>query len=72
MRDNYSILVINNLLRVLKNEKYFSILDSNDEFYHNHISEEFIKYIAFILRYLNIIQSYSNFEIFNKFSTYKI
>lgn len=47
VRDNYSIPVIEDQLNVLKDKKYFSILDLKDGFYHIRMAEESIKYTAF-------------------------
>lgn len=50
LRDNYPIPVIGweNQLNVLKDKKYFSILDLKDGFYHINMAEESIKYTAFV------------------------
>lgn len=48
VRDNYPIPVIEDQLNVLKNKKYYSILDLKDGFYHIRMAEESIPYTAFV------------------------
>lgn len=47
-RTNYPIPVIEDQINVLKDKKYFSILDLRDGFFHIRVAEESIKYTAFI------------------------
>lgn len=47
-RDNYPIPVIEDQLNVLKDKKYFSILDLKDGFFHIKMADESIKYTAFV------------------------
>lgn len=48
VRNNYPIPVIEDQLNVLKNKKYFTILDLKDG-YHIRMAEESIPYTTFIM-----------------------
>lgn len=48
LRDNYPIPVIEDQLNVLKNKKYFSVLDLKDRFYHIRMAKDSIKFTAFV------------------------
>lgn len=47
-KDNYPIPVIEDQINVLKNKRYFSILDLKDGFYHIRMAEESMPYTAFV------------------------
>lgn len=47
-RTNYPIPVIEDQLNLLKDKRYFSMLDLRDGFYHIRMADESIKYTAFI------------------------
>lgn len=46
-RDNYPLPLIEDQIDVLRDKKYFSILDLKDGFFHIKISAESVKYTAF-------------------------
>lgn len=48
LRNNYPIPVIEDQLNILKDKKYFSILDLKDGFFHIRMAEESIKYTSFV------------------------
>ncbi|XP_077270869.1 uncharacterized protein LOC143902051 [Temnothorax americanus] len=48
LRDNSPIPVIEDQLNVLRDKEYFSVLDLKDGFFHIRMSEESIKYTAFV------------------------
>lgn len=51
VRDNYPIPVIEDQLNILRNKKYFSILDLKNGFYHISVSEESRQYTSFVTRF---------------------
>ncbi|XP_025265055.1 uncharacterized protein LOC112638147 [Camponotus floridanus] len=50
-RDNYPLPLIEDQIDVLRDKKYFSILDLKDGFFHIRIADESIKYTAFTTPY---------------------
>jgi len=48
IRDNYPLPLIEDQLEILRNKKYFSLLDLRDEFHHVDIADDFIKYTLFV------------------------
>lgn len=50
-RDNYPLPLIEDQIDVLRDKKYFSILDLKDGFFHIRITDESIKYTAFTTSY---------------------
>jgi len=48
IRDNYPRPLIKDQLEILRNKKYFSLLDLRDGFHNVDIADDFIKYTLFV------------------------
>jgi len=48
IRDNYPLPLIEDQLEILRNKKYFSLLDLKDGFHHIDVKKESVKYTSFV------------------------
>jgi len=48
IRDNYPLPLIEDQLEILRNKKYFSLLNLKDGFHNVDIADDSIKYTSFV------------------------